>query len=102
PAAGLGHAPAKLEVSTVNLVKRALRALGFGLAGLLSVYLIGRGIAEFFTVNYADPASYRDAWGGPSLAGVFAVHSGPAVLVVLGWTIYLRRRRRIPGERSTG
>ncbi len=72
----------------------ALRTLGACLAGLLSVYLVGRGIAEFFTVSYSDPASYRDDWGGPSLAGVFAVHSGPAVLVVLGWTVYLRRRRR--------
>ena len=79
----------------------ALRALGIGLAGLLSVYLIGRGIAEFFIVNYSDPASYRDAWGGPSLAGVFAVHSGPAVLVVLGWTIYLLRRRRTRAEKPT-
>jgi hypothetical protein len=87
----------------VNVVNRArsghpaLRTLGIGLAGLLSVYLIGRGIAEFFTVNYSDPASYRDDWGGPSLAGVFAVHSGPAVLVVLGWTICLHRRRRARG-----
>ncbi len=90
----------ELEVSTVNAVNpersghSPLRTLGVGLAGMLSVYLIGRGIAEFFTVNYSDPASYRYDWGGPSLAGVFAVHSGPAVLVVLGWTVYLRRRRR--------
>jgi hypothetical protein len=89
----------ELEVSTVNVMNTArsahpaLRTLGVGLAGLISVYLIGRGIAEFFTVNYSDPASYRNHWGGPSLAGVFAVHSGPAVLAVLGWTIYLRRRR---------
>ena len=90
----------ELEVSAVNAMnpersgRPALRTLGIGLAGLLSVYLIGRGIAEFFTVDYSDPASYRNDWGGPSLAGVFAVHSGPAVLVMLGWTIYLRRRRR--------
>ncbi len=95
-----------LEVSTVNAVspKRSghpgLRTLGVGLAGLLSVYLIGRGIAEFLTVNYSDPASCRNDWGGPSLAGVFAVHSGPAVLVVVGWAICLRRRRRTrSGER---
>lgn len=90
----------ELEVSTVNAVnlerfgRPGLRTFGTGLAGLLSAFLIGRGIAEFFTVNYSDPASYRNDWGGPSLAGVFAVHSGPAVLVVLGWMIYLRRRRR--------
>jgi hypothetical protein len=83
----------------VNVVNRAwsghpaLRTLSIGLVGLISVYLIGRGIAEFFTVKYSDPASYRDDWGGPSLAGVFAVHSGPGVLAVLGWTIYLHRRR---------
>jgi len=90
----------------VNVVNRtrsghpAWRTLVIGLAGLLSVYLIGRGIAEFFTVNSSDPASYRGDWGGPSLAGVFAVHSGPAVLAVLGWTIYLHRRRRTWGGKS--
>jgi len=53
----------------VNVVNRtrsghpAWRTLVIGLAGLLSVYLIGRGIAEFFTVNYSDPASYRGDWG---------------------------------------
>ena len=52
------------------------RALGLTVGGVLAVYLVGRGIAEFFTVNYNDPASYRLDWGGPSLAGVFAVHTG--------------------------
>ena len=26
-------------------------------------------------VHYSAPASYRNDWGGPSLTGVFAVHS---------------------------
>lgn len=59
----------------------AARALGLALGGLLAVYLVGRGVAEFFIVHYSDPASYRHSWGGPSLAGVFAVHSGPAVAI---------------------
>jgi hypothetical protein len=68
------------------------RALGLLFGGVLAVYLVGRGIAEFFTVNYSDPANYRLGWGGPSLAGVFAVHTGPAVLILIGTAVYLRRR----------
>jgi hypothetical protein len=71
------------------------RALGLGLGGLFALYLVGRGVAEFFIVHYNDPASYGNAWGGPSLAGVFAVHSGPAVAIVAAAGIYLRRRVRM-------
>jgi hypothetical protein len=74
--------------------RHALRALGGVIGGVLAVYLVGRGIAEFFTVHYSDPASYRNNWGGPSLAGVFAVHTGPAVAIVAGTAVYLRRRLR--------
>ncbi len=66
-------------------------------AGLLGAYLVIRGIAEFFTVNFSDPASYRNDWGGPSLAGVFAVHSGPGLAVLIaaaGYLIHARRVRR--------
>jgi hypothetical protein len=69
------------------------RAFGLGLAGLLALYLVGRGVAEFFTIHYSDPASYANSWGGPSLAGVFAVHTGPAVAIVTASVIYLIRRR---------
>jgi hypothetical protein len=68
------------------------RAAGLFLGGALALYLVGRGVAEFFIIHYSDPASYRSDWGGPSLAGVFAVHSGPAVAIVVGSAIYLRRR----------
>jgi hypothetical protein len=77
------------------------RVLGLGLGGLFALYLVGRGVAEFFIVHYNDPASYHNAWGGPSLAGVFAVHSGPAIAIIIAVGIYLRRRGRIPvGRRS--
>jgi hypothetical protein len=79
------------EVTTARDARRSsrrghplARVLGLGVAGLLAAYLVVRGVIEFFTINYSDPASYRDDWGGPSLAGVFAVHSGPAVLIVPG------------------
>jgi hypothetical protein len=75
------------------------RVTGALIGGIFAVYLVGRGIAEFFTVHYSDPASYRNDWGGPSLAGVFAVHTGPAVAIVTGTVIYLiRRHRRTPSS----
>ena len=71
---------------------RIFRAFGLAVGGVLAVYLVGRGIVEFFTVNYNDPATYRLDWGGPSLAGVFAAHTGPAVLILAGTGVWLRRR----------
>jgi hypothetical protein len=68
------------------------RALGLGLAGFLALFLVGRGVAEFFIIHYNDPASYANSWGGPSLAGVFAVHTGPAVVIVTAAVVYARRR----------
>lgn len=64
----------------------------------VGAYLIGRAVAEFFLVNYGDPSSYRLSWGGPSLAGVFAVHSGPglAVLIAAAVVIWRRFKRRSP------
>ena len=64
-----------------------------GIGAVLAVYLVGRGIAELFIIRYGDPASYAGDWGGPSLAGVLAVHSGPAlvILAVTAWRL-LRRR----------
>jgi hypothetical protein len=73
---------------------KLIRAFGLVIGGVLAVYLVGRGIAEFFTINYSDPASYRLDWGGPSLADVFAVHTGPAVLILAGAAVWLRRHWR--------
>jgi hypothetical protein len=64
--------------------------------GVVGAYLVGRAIAEFFLVNYNDPGSYRLDWGGPSLAGVFAVHSGPglAILIAAAVLTWQRSKRR--------
>jgi hypothetical protein len=70
------------------------KVIGLVAADVLAAFLVGRGVAEFFIVHYGDPASYRNAWGGPSLAGVFAVHSGPAVAILLGAGGYLVRWQR--------
>lgn len=73
-----------------------VRGIGLSLGTLLAVYLVGRGIAEFFVIHYNNPASYAADWGGPSLAGVFAVHTGPAVAIMTASVICLVRRRRRP------
>jgi hypothetical protein len=44
----------------------APRAIAFLLGGLVAVYSVGRGIAEFWTVNYSDPASYAHSWAAPA------------------------------------
>jgi len=74
--------------------RRAPRAIGLAIGGLVAVYLVARGIAEFWVVDYSNPASYRHSWGGPSLAGVFAVHSGPGLAIVVAAAVWLHRRAR--------
>ena len=70
-----------------------LARIGLAVGGVLAVYLVGRGIAEFFTVNYR-PGQLPARLGRPRLAGVFAVHTGPAVLILAGATVWLRRHWR--------
>jgi hypothetical protein len=73
---------------------RFLRVVGVALGALLGLYLVGRGIAEFWVIDYAEPSSYALDWGGPSLAGVLAVHSGPGLAVIVGTGLWWWRRRR--------
>jgi hypothetical protein len=75
-------------------MKRTLQVV----AGVIALYAGIRGVAELFLIDYRNPASYRQDWGGPSLAGVLAVHTGPGLAVLLGAFLWLRRLRpRIAG-----
>ncbi len=84
--------------------RRTQRVCAWTVCCVVAAYLVGRAVAEFFLVNYNDPASYRLSWGGPSLAGVFAVHSGPglAVLITAAVFTWRRRKRRHPFMRDAG
>lgn len=73
-----------------------MKRVAIALGTVLGVYLVGRGVAELFVVDMSDPASYRDDWGGPTLAGVLAVHIGPALVsaALLGSAVRRRLQRR--------
>jgi hypothetical protein len=58
---------------------------------LLAAYLVVRALVELATIHYNVPASYRQDWGGPSLAGVLAVHAGPGIGVALGTVWWVLR-----------
>lgn len=66
---------------------------------ILGIYLSCRAIAEPFVIHWGDPASYRADWGGPSVAGVLAVHCLPGLLLP-GAIIarLLRHRAGRPGQ----
>jgi hypothetical protein len=70
------------------------RACSWTVGCVVGAYLVGRSVAEFFLVGYNDPASYDHAWGGPSLAGVLAVHSGPGLAVLIAVAVLISRRSR--------
>jgi hypothetical protein len=58
-------------------------------AMVVGLYLTGRAVAEIVLIHWGDPASYRNDWGGPSLAGVLAVHCLPGLILpgYLAWRI---------------
>jgi uncharacterized membrane protein YhaH (DUF805 family) len=73
---------------------RAVRMIVIPAGALVALYAVGRAIAEFATINYSDPASYHNDWGGPSLAGVLLVHAGPGIAVLIAAPAWLYRHRR--------
>lgn len=84
-----------LVIAAVNrrLRPRILTPLGWTVGVLVGGFAVLRGIAELVTIGFGEPDSYRDDWGGPSLAGVLLVHCGPG-LIAVGIAWYLLRRRR--------
>jgi hypothetical protein len=70
-----------------------MRKVAIVAAWILGIYLIVRALVEPFVIDMTDPSTYRDDWGGPSLAGVLAVHMGPGVVSAVLIAVRLRRRR---------
>jgi hypothetical protein len=73
----------------------------WGALSAIAIYFVVRGVAEFWIVDPSNPETYIHDWGGPSLVGVFAVHSGPGLIVVIMALYTLRRNGRLR-QRATG
>jgi hypothetical protein len=83
------------------MATRDMRKVAWGTGIGLGLFLLVRAIAEPVVIDFSDPATYRDDWGGPSLVGVLLVHCGPGLLVVALGAVYLvlrRKRRRDTNE----
>jgi hypothetical protein len=57
--------------------------VGIALALFVAAFFIVRAIVELLTLNYSDPSSYANDWGGPTLAGVLLVHCGLGVVAAI-------------------
>ena len=70
-------------------MRRLLIAFGM----IVGVFFIVRAVVELLTIDYADPSSYADDWGGPSLASVLLVHCGLGLISAVWIGVFLWRRR---------
>lgn len=64
---------------------------------VVGLYLVGRALSEPFHIDGGNPSTYAADWGGPSLAGVLAVHCVPGVLAG-AWLAHVVRRARRPAD----
>jgi drug/metabolite transporter superfamily protein YnfA len=77
-------------------MKRVLWLLAFVVGG----FFIVRALMEPFVIDFSDPSSYENDWGGPSLIGVLLVHMGPGIIAATLLIVALRRndRRKATGQ----
>jgi hypothetical protein len=71
-------------------MKRVLWLFAFVVGG----FFIVRALMEPFVIDFSDPSSYENDWGGPSLIGVLLVHMGPGIIAATLLVLALRRNDR--------
>ena len=69
-----------------------MRRLVIALGVVVGIFFIVRAVVDLLTINYSDPSSYADDWGGPSLAGVLLVHCGLGLIAAVWIGLFLWRR----------
>ena len=70
-----------------------MRRIVIALGVIVGIFFIVRAVVELLTIDYSDPSSYADDWGGPSLAGVLLVHCGLGLVAAIWIGAFLWRRR---------
>jgi hypothetical protein len=70
-----------------------VRRVAIALGVIVGIFFIVRAVVELLTIDYSDPSSYADDWGGPSLSGVLLVHCGLGVIAAIWIGVFLWRRR---------
>jgi hypothetical protein len=70
-----------------------MQKVAWALGVLIAAFFIVRAIIEVFAIDFSDPSSYADDWGGPSLAGVLLVHCLPGVIAAIALVAAWRRAR---------
>ncbi|MFC0864107.1 hypothetical protein ACFHYQ_17570 [Sphaerimonospora cavernae] len=80
-------------------MRKIIELLGYA----VGAYLVARAIIAPFVIDMSDPATYRNDWGGPSLAGVLAVRCGLGVIaaMLMAWPLIRRRSRRSRDQNQT-
>ena len=70
-----------------------MRRIVIALGVIVGIFFIVRAVVELLTIDYSDPSSYADDWGGPSLAGVLLIHCGLGLIAAVWISFFLWRRR---------
>jgi hypothetical protein len=88
--------PALRSYGDSNREEQTMKRAAVIAAMVVGLYLTGRAVAEFFVLHWGDAASYRNDWGGPSLAGVLAVHCLPGLILpgYLAWRYSASKQQR--------
>ena len=82
-----------------------MKRFGVGILWVIGIYFVARAVVEPFVIDVNNPATYRDDWGGPHLAGVLLVHCGLGLIAasLMAWRLMRRssRRLRTPAKSSS-
>ena len=81
----------------MNAVRRVAIVLGL----VFGAFFIVRAVVELLTIDYSDPSSYAEDWGGPSLAGVLLVHCGLGLVSAIAIGVFARHRLHARGTRDS-
>ena len=70
-----------------------MRKVAIALGVIVGIFFIVRAVVELIAIDYSDPSSYAQDWGGPSLAGVLFVHCVLGIIAAILIGVFLWRRR---------